>query len=202
MTLWSYQAHMTTTSIKWNQYLAEPLSNYSRDVRAQHRIRGCIVCCRRCGGLTQPSLSTHTARIPTAAGSVLSKQRARRWLKKKIKKKNFEETHSLITWPWRRARWLTAFSRHTVGEGFHLLPHSKFMLLKHIMDHFSQSLGSTGHKATLWSAWCLGAVWHFTTSQLGVCCRWPGSQTAKSICQLKTTGVLGASGLPFGRRAK
>ena len=86
MTLWSYQAHMTTTSIKWNQYLAEPLSNYSRDVRAQHRIRGCIVCCRRCGGLTQPSLSTHTARITSAAGSVQKKQRASRSLKKKKKK--------------------------------------------------------------------------------------------------------------------
>lgn len=141
----------------------------------------------------------HTAHIPTAASSVLSKQRVRRWLKKlwgNTLANNLALKESTVT---------HCFSRHNVGEGFHLLPHSKFMLLKHIMDHFSQSLGSTGD---IWprshtvvclvfgsrvafyhqSGWCLLQV--------------AGLTGAKSICQLKTTGVLGASGLPFGRRAK
>lgn len=101
---------------------------------------------------------------------------------------------------WRKAWWLTGFSTQR-GEGFHLFHHSQFMLPKHVMDHLSLNLYSTGgHKATLWS-WCFVTLWHFTISQSGVFCRWSSLQTAKSICQLDRR-CAGSSWPPVGRKAK
>lgn len=164
-TLLTYRAHISNiwspTSIKWNLIFI-----WASIILCCACLRVWTVCCSRRGVLTQPSLSTQ---------SIHSRWRVN----------TSEETVKLWLVSRGNARWLTALSTRC-GEGFHLPQHSKFMLLKHLMDHLSQSLYQ-GHLATKphrGLSQCFVTTWHFTTSQSGVFCRWPGLETAESICQL------------------
>lgn len=182
--------------------MSEPVSQYSCAVRGQHYLRVWNVCRIRCGVLMQPSLSTHTTHSHCCSLSWVntSEETVKLWLLSRGNALTSQLCTNNVA-P-RKARWLTAFSTQC-GEGFHLFHHSKFMLFKLIMDHLSLTLCSTGDiRATKphWSTWCFATLWHFTSSQSGVFCRWPCSQTAESICQLKTTGVLGAAGLQLAER--
>lgn len=100
-----------------------------------------------------------------------------------------------------KARWLTAFSQ--CGGPFHLLHHSKFMMLKHtywlICHKVSALLRTPGRQASLWAVWRRSVAFPYRHS--GVFLQVAGLTDTQSICQLKDSRWAGSSWAPAARTA-